>query len=474
MSNFKSIGTLRNFELKPLTILTGVNSCGKSSFIQALLLLKQTVEIDSGKYSLYLDGAYYSAKSYLDIIKAKNKTNKLGFTFEIKKSEFTDFNEAVEKSIFDSFDDYSCKIHFEYEFNEEELYISKFEVEYITDEKNNYVKFDQNLLTSNCLVEANNDYLFEGVYDDIPPKFLRINYSGIFPNAVELIRSKLIPDPENNDVMLLDEDTSKIYPNLNSVKSFIKSYFKHLHYIGPLRVEPKDSYAAHRSEYSVGADGSNVAFILEKRGGDLIEVNVPIFDEGIISFARRKMTLLKATNIWMCEVFNFGKKIYAREQADTYAIFLTNHFGIESTIKHVGFGISQVLPIVVQGLLLDPGQKLMLEQPEIHLHPKIQSFLFDFLYSLINIGKSVIIETHSDHFITRMRRRIAEDGTDQLSNAVKLTYVHNEKKEVAFKAMDLDEFGTVDFFPDEFIERPDIELAALLKAQSKKRIAKRK
>ena len=474
MKNFKSIGALRDFDLKPLTILTGVNSCGKSSFIQALLLLKQTIEIDSGKYSLYLDGAYYSAKNYLDIIRAKKKGNKLKFGFEIRKSEFGDFGETVESSIFDSFEDYTCKIEFQYDFDGEDLFIAAFEVQYMTDEKTNFVKFKQNPITSACTVDANNDYLIEGIYDEIEPKYIKINYSGIFPNAVEVIRYELIPDPNSNNEVLLNEDKSKIYPNLNSIKSFLKAYFKHLHYIGPLRIEPKDTYPALRSSLSVGADGSNVAFILEKHGKDVIDVNVPSFQEGLITFTRRKLPLLEATNIWMCGIFNFGKKIYAREQADTYAVYLTNHFGIETTIKHVGFGISQVLPVVVQGLLLEPGEKLMLEQPEIHLHPKIQSFLFDFLYSLIDMGKSVIIETHSDHFITRMRRRIAEDQKDQLSNLVKLTYVHNEQKEVVFRAMNLDEFGTVDFFPDEFIERPDIELAALVKAQSKKRIAKRK
>ena len=97
-------------------------------------------------------------------------------------------------------------------------------------------------------------------------------------------------------------------------------------------------------------------------------------------------------------------RIYTQKKhGESYAIVLKNDADIETTIKHVGFGISQVLPIIVEGLLMDTDGTLILEQPEIHLHPKVQSLLFDFLYSLVIQGKNVIIETHSDHFITRMR-----------------------------------------------------------------------
>ena len=69
------------------------------------------------------------------------------------------------------------------------------------------------------------------------------------------------------------------------------------------------------------------------------------------------------------------------------------------TIADVGFGVSQLLPILVLGLRSDESAILMLEQPEIHLHPKSQANLADFLLTLIEQGKRVIVETHSDHFM---------------------------------------------------------------------------
>jgi len=116
----------------------------------------------------------------------------------------------------------------------------------------------------------------------------------------------------------------------------------------------------------------------------------------------------------MCDVFEIGIDIYSKKVGDSYVIILKNTNGNETTIKHVGFGISQILPIIVEGLRMSNTGTLILEQPEIHLHPKLQSLLFDFLYSLTLSGKTIIIETHSDHLITRMRRRIAEEVENKM------------------------------------------------------------
>ena len=81
----------------------------------------------------------------------------------------------------------------------------------------------------------------------------------------------------------------------------------------------------------------------------------------------------------------------------------------DQNIVDVGFGISQVLPILVEGLTMHQGSMLILEQPEIHLHPKMQMDIADFLIMLAQQGKHLIIETHSDHIINRIVRRAVEN-----------------------------------------------------------------
>lgn len=89
-------------------------------------------------------------------------------------------------------------------------------------------------------------------------------------------------------------------------------------------------------------------------------------------------------------------------------------------LPDVGFGISQVLPVLVQCFYAPAGSIILMEQPEIHLHPSAQSALADVMIDVINSRENgadrniqIIIETHSEHFLRRLQRRIAEDFISQ-------------------------------------------------------------
>lgn len=471
IQNFKSIGDLSNYELKPLTILSGTNSSGKSSFIQLLLLLKQTIEIDSSKYPLFIEGKYYTVKNYLDIIRGKDSSNKLKIEFSLDKKDFEFFGERVARSIFDSYSEYTCLLSLTYDINvnQDSLFISEFNLEYISPDKKNYVTFNQGK-TKEVTIKSNNEYFIKGIYDDIAPTITELFFSAIFPTSYGITRYELIESQKKDEPPSTNVIHGLGYPNITSVKSYLQTFFGELQYIGPLRHEPKDAYGDAGNILSVGIRGEYVAQILEKRKDEVISFNCPVFGNEGLTFEKKEVTLLEATNHWMCNVFKFGSSLFAKEVADSFSIILVNNEGVETTIKHVGFGISQVLPIIVQGLLLAEGGTLILEQPEIHLHPRIQSLLLDFLYSLIEQNKNIILETHSDHLITRMRRRVAEDDGSTLRDKIKLTFLEQESDGLAFKTLNLDEYGGLNYFPEEFIERPDIELKALLNAQMKKRI----
>jgi len=171
----------------------------------------------------------------------------------------------------------------------------------------------------------------------------------------------------------------------------------------------------------------------------------------------------------MCDVFDVAEDIKTEKINDTYKITLINKAGLPISIKHVGFGISQLLPIVVEGLRMPDNGTLIVEQPEIHLHPKIQSLLYDFLYGLTKQGKKVIIETHSSHFITRMRRRIAEDESNEMDDNISLTFIEDD----IFRTIELDDYGTLNYYPKDFIEQSNTELRAIVKAQMNKRTKKK-
>lgn len=476
--NFKSIGHLDNFQIKPLTILSGNNSSGKSSFLQLLLLLKQTLEIDSTKHPLYIQGRYYSAKSFLDLVKGKNPSSYIEVTFDIEKDDMQSFGTLVHKSLFDSFPNYTCTLRIRYGFSKNEIVIQEFEVSYLTEIKTEIITIKRD---SDGKISAisNSDYLLKFDFldedkDNIIRSISEVSYAAFFPTSIDesikIIKPGIL-DPNGSPTF--SQTISTVRPNINSVKSFFETYFKSMFYIGPLRVEPRDSYELHSDVTWVGIKGEFTAQILENYKDKVVECSIPIFNEGLVSFEERSISLLDAVNIWMCKVFKFANRLYAKEVGESYSVYLESKFGIETSIKHVGFGISQVLPIIVQGLLMDKGGTLILEQPEIHLHPKIQTYLFDFLYSLVSQDRRVIVETHSDHLITRLRRRVAEEDEPELIEKLNLSFIESGLEDLEFKRIKVNEFGTYQIFPEDFIESPERELQALLKAQMKKRKLKR-
>ena len=136
----------------------------------------------------------------------------------------------------------------------------------------------------------------------------------------------------------------------------------------------------------------------------------------------------------------------------------------EHNLVDVGFGASQVLPIIVQGCYMQKDQTLLLEQPEIHLHPNLQMKIADFFITLAQTDRNVIIETHSDHIINRITRRVLEDQTGKLRNLIKIYFVqgYNTKcpicKDITFSSTD----GLINA-PDDFFTQFGSELMYITK-----------
>lgn len=459
--NFKSIGELIDYELLPLTILSGINSSGKSSFIQLLLLIKQTIDINSSKFQLYLDGDLYQVKDFKDIIKDKNFDNKLKISFDFSKEEFKKIGKS-EIDIFDSFGDYNCIVDLQYDFEKSKECISLFSVKLILPEgaKEQFIHFKST--NGQYQIETNTAIFGRDLFYE-KLKINDISFSGIFPASYNW--SKF-------DETIGKDVTGKGVASIDGVKSVIEDFFKNISYVGPIREQPKDQYTIRGLSEYVGPKGEYVAEVLQKHAKDKISYNVLVEKEDGVAFKEVTGYLIDAVKYWMCDVFKIGKDVFVDKRNDYNTILLLNESGLTTTIKHVGFGVSQILPIIVEGLRLPANGTLILEQPEIHLHPKLQSSLFDFLNSLTAQGKSVIVETHSDHFITRMRRRIAEDTQEDINSKSKLSFIEVEKHQLMFRDIEIDNYGIADFYPEDFIERSNIELKAIVKAQMNKRLNK--
>jgi hypothetical protein len=159
--------------------------------------------------------------------------------------------------------------------------------------------------------------------------------------------------------------------------------------IGPHRQQPERHYVySGNVPDRVGSDGSNMPDILFKN------------DKNLLTRLNKRMAQLDLP---------YKIQKHQEGESDVFSIDVCDQStGMTSSVADVGFGLSQVLPILVQ-VLQSSDSILCVEQPEIHLHPALQARLGDiFIESAMKRNNTFILETHSEHLILRLLRRIRE------------------------------------------------------------------
>jgi len=143
-------------------------------------------------------------------------------------------------------------------------------------------------------------------------------------------------------------------------------------------------------------------------------------------------------------------------------------------LTNVGVGVSQVLPIIVMALLAENPCLLIFEQPELHLHPKVQARLADFFLSIGISGKQCLLETHSEYLVERFRRRIAEAPADALVETLNIYFTARVGGETKCRRFDVSEFGAIADYPPDFFDQSQNETEAILQAARAKRRLERR
>lgn len=223
------------------------------------------------------------------------------------------------------------------------------------------------------------------------------------------------------------EEFSQIY----TASETISSVLSRIKYLGPIRERPRGNYDydADNDPSYVGMNGQHLPFILTHFKDLKILTPMPDGKENEIKFE-------ESLNTWL-KYIGLADKV--KTDIDHGIELSVIEKGIKSKIGNVGIGVSQVLPVLALGLLSQKEDILIFEQPELHLHPSAQSKLVDFFVNLIKHGRQIIIETHSEYFLHRLRYLILDGKIEE--EKIKILFFDKTVRGVTVKQGELNESG---------------------------------
>jgi predicted ATPase len=241
----------------------------------------------------------------------------------------------------------------------------------------------------------------------------------------------------------------------------------HLSYLGPLRSHPKRIYAWSGGTLpSVGPMGEDTvaAILAAQNEGRLLKQG----------FAEFIAAWLKDLGV----IQDFSVRPVAEGRKEYEVLVKTHANAPEVKITDVGFGVSQVLPALVQAFYCPPHSTVWMEQPEIHLHPQVQAELADVFISATQAregGKErhvqLIVESHSEHFLNRLQRRVAEGVVKPQDVAV--YFCRRAGSATELEPLRLNMFGEIENWPENFFgdEMADIAGRTLAAMQRKRELS---
>lgn len=432
--------------LGKVTGLFGTNSAGKSSLLQFLLLLKQTKNATDRGLVLDFGGPsdLVSLGVFEDVVHRHDVGERMRWLLDWTQTDDLRIHEAGEPPV--------------------------------------GLSLTGTRLRTECAVGVNHrrstlwpyslGYGFEGLdfrlesQEEPDTKFKLTSQGGNFGFQ----RARGRPSPLSRPVKthLFPRDVKTQFQNTSFLADFELAYenlMDSLYYLGPLREYPKRDYHwGGSSPADVGPRGERTVDAILAATRDRETRNLgpkkrhKPFQE-MIAYWLKELGLVGQFNI---EDIAPGSNLYR-------ANVRTLGSSVDTALTDVGFGVSQVLPALVLLYYVPKGATVLLEQPEIHLHPKVQSGLADVMLRVAQTRNvQIIVESHSEHLMRRLQRRVAERTVS--SDDVKLYFVSAEKGTASISDLHLNEFGEIENWPKDFFGDEMAEIAAIAKAGLARRI----
>lgn len=448
-NNFKAWRKL-NLDLGKITGLFGTNSSGKSSLLQFLLLLKQTKNATDRGLVLDFGGPdqLVNLGAYEVIVHRGRKGDAIEWTldWELSKSLTLDL---VTDGQDVSYKGDRLQLNASVGLNDSRL--SARHLKY---------RFSETDFGMGPKTER------PGVFDlqsaDGNPPFTFVRNRGRPGDMPGPVKTHRFPDQAHTYFQNTDF--------LSEFETQYESLMDRIFYLGPLRDYPKRQYPwSGASPDGVGSRG--------ERTVDAILAATAIGEKFKLPHQqRRTQTFQKVIAYWLerLELIQQFQIKEIREGTNLYhALVKTEQDSPETMLTDVGFGVSQVLPVLVLLYYVPEKSIVLMEQPEIHLHPSVQSGLADLMLEVAKTRQvQIIVESHSEHLLRRFQRHVAEE--DFAASDLRLYFVHADHSEAELNDLKLNEWGDIENWPSKFFGDELGEIAAISRAALRRRIESEK
>ncbi|MDQ0776027.1 putative ATPase [Streptomyces aurantiacus] len=236
-------------------------------------------------------------------------------------------------------------------------------------------------------------------------------------------------------------------------------------YLCAERLGPRDTLAVSAEEpdrIGVGVRGEFTAQVLALRESRAVSTREEV--RGSLRHPKAAGSQLRVqAEAWASEIIRplrITARVAVGIMAGTIRFGEAGLIGEEIRPANTGFGVSYALPVIVAGLLTEPGDLLIVENPEAHLHPAGQSRLGRFLARVAGSGVQVVVETHSDHVLNGARLAVAQDRSLPAEDMVTHYFDHDR-----ILPIDINDKGELSHWPSGFFDQIETDLGRLARAR---------
>ncbi len=444
--------TIENFKAWPVadlqfgrvTGLFGTNSAGKSSLLQFLLLLKQTKNATDRGLVFDFGGPddLVNLGTFKDVVHRHDEQKRIDWLLEWTLSRTLQINDPMEFPLVPLFSGNSLQMWGEVGFREDRPW--PYELGYYFNEVAFYLSPNDVSETEFDLTTDATDFSFK--------------------------RNKGRPWPLPGPVKthMFPNEIRSYYQNADFLIDFELAYeelMDSIYYLGPLREYP-------RREYHWG--GSSPEDVGQRGERTMDAILAATRDNKLRSLGHRKKRKPFQEMIahWLNElglIREFRLEEIAEGTNLYKAMVKTTKSSVETALTDVGFGVSQVLPALVLLYYVPEGSTVLLEQPEIHLHPSVQSGLAEVMLTVAKTRDvQIIVESHSEHLMRRLQRSVAEERAS--TDDVKLYFISMNRRSAQVSDLELNEYGEIEKWPDNFFGDEMGEIAAITEASLRRKM----